>query len=109
MVDGLVRRFRSMVGGSSPVKVTPKQLEGWRRQLAECAEAKGGEVSARIRAAALALSLADNQVPPTLGLKDPVLPLHFVTGESIKAKLRHGLLNGISFGGTYATVVISKI
>ena len=65
--------------------------------------------SGGIRAAALALSLADDHVPPTLGLKDPVLPLHFVTGESIKAKLRHGLLNGISFGGTYATVVISKI
>jgi 3-oxoacyl-[acyl-carrier-protein] synthase II len=64
--------------------------------------------SGGIRAAALALSLADDQVPTTLGLTEPVLPLHFVTGESIKANLRHGLLNGISFGGTYATVVISK-
>ena len=65
--------------------------------------------SGGIRAAALALSLTDNYIPPTLGLKDPLLPLHFVTGGSIKAKLRHGLLNGISFGGTYTTVVISNL
>jgi len=54
MVDGLVRRLRSMVAGNGAAKLTPKQLEEWRRQLAECAEAKGGEVSARTRAAALA-------------------------------------------------------
>ena len=54
MAEGLVQRLRSMVGGSGPAKITPKQLEAWRRQLAECAEAKGGEVSARSRAAALA-------------------------------------------------------
>jgi 3-oxoacyl-[acyl-carrier-protein] synthase II len=65
--------------------------------------------SGGIRAAALALSLSDHRVPPTLGLTEPVLPLHFVAGESIKANLRHGLLNGISFGGTYTTVVISKV
>ncbi|MCX7164347.1 MAG: malonyl-CoA decarboxylase [Betaproteobacteria bacterium] len=43
-----------MVAGNGAAKLTPKQLEEWRRQLAECAEAKGGEVSARTRAAALA-------------------------------------------------------
>lgn len=54
MVEGLVKRLRSMVGGGGPVAVRPKQLDEWRRQLAECAEARGGEVSARTRAAALA-------------------------------------------------------
>ena len=54
MVDGLVQRLRSIVGAGGTAAVRPKQLDEWRRQLAECAEAKGGEVSARTRAAALA-------------------------------------------------------
>ena len=54
MVEGLVKRLRSIVGAGGTPSVRPKQLVEWRRQLAECAEARGGEVSARIRAAALA-------------------------------------------------------
>lgn len=54
MVEGLVQRLRSIVGARTTATARPKQLDEWRRQLAECAEAKGGEVSARIRAAALA-------------------------------------------------------
>jgi malonyl-CoA decarboxylase len=54
MAEGLVRRLRSIVGAGGTARVGPKQLGEWRRQLAECAEARGGEVSARVRAAALA-------------------------------------------------------
>ncbi|MDP2825400.1 MAG: malonyl-CoA decarboxylase [Sulfuritalea sp.] len=54
MVEGLVRRLRSMVGAGGAASIRPKRLDEWRRQLAECAEALGGEVSARTRAAALA-------------------------------------------------------
>ncbi len=54
MVEGLVRRWRSIVGAGNTAGVGPKRLDEWRRQLAECAEARGGEVSARSRAAALA-------------------------------------------------------
>ncbi len=54
MVEGLVQRLRSIVGARSTVTARPKQLDEWRRLLTECAEAKGGEVSARTRAAALA-------------------------------------------------------
>lgn len=56
MADGLVGRLRSLVkvGAGETASVKPKQLDAWRRQLVECAEAKGGEVSARTRAAALA-------------------------------------------------------
>lgn len=54
MVEGLVQRLRSMVGARTTAGSRPKQVEAWRRQLVECAEAKGGEVSARTRAAALA-------------------------------------------------------
>ncbi|TRZ93526.1 MAG: Malonyl-CoA decarboxylase [Rhodocyclaceae bacterium] len=56
MVDGLVQRLRSIVGAGGTANVGPKRLDEWRRQLAECAEARGGEVSARTRAATLALT-----------------------------------------------------
>jgi malonyl-CoA decarboxylase len=54
MVEGLVQRLRSIVGARGTASARPKQVDDWRRQLRECAEAKGGEVSARTRAAALA-------------------------------------------------------
>jgi malonyl-CoA decarboxylase len=56
MAEGLVQRLRSIVGAGGTASVRPKRLDEWRRQLAECAEARGGEVSARTRAAALALT-----------------------------------------------------
>ena len=54
MVEGLVDRLRSIVGARHTAGPRPRQLDDWRRLLAECAEAKGGEVSTRTRAAALA-------------------------------------------------------
>ncbi|MDP1612650.1 MAG: malonyl-CoA decarboxylase [Sulfuritalea sp.] len=62
MVEGLVERLRSIVmrsgipgdGAGATASVRPKRLNEWRRLLTECAEARGGEVSARSRAAALA-------------------------------------------------------
>ena len=56
MAEGLVKRLRSLVkvGAGATANIGPKQLAEWRRQLTDCAEAKGGEVSARTRAAALA-------------------------------------------------------
>ena len=54
MVEGLVERLKAIVGARGTAGNRPKQVEEWRRQLTECAEAKGGEVSARTRAAALA-------------------------------------------------------
>ncbi|MCF8199180.1 MAG: malonyl-CoA decarboxylase [Sulfuritalea sp.] len=65
MVEGLVQRLRSMMGsahervvqnGGKLSVIKPKRLDEWRKQLAECAEARGGEVSARTRAAELALT-----------------------------------------------------
>ncbi len=65
MVEGLVQRLRAMVetahdriapNGGKNSGVKPKRLDEWRKQLAECAEARGGEVSARTRAAKLALT-----------------------------------------------------
>ncbi len=54
MVEGLVQRLRSIVGARGTASAQPRQVDEWRQQLRECAEARGGEVSARTRAAALA-------------------------------------------------------
>ena len=64
--------------------------------------------SGGIRAAALALSVREGKVPPTLGLTDPIGRLKVVTGTSVKADIRCGLLNGISFGGTNASVIFKR-
>ncbi|MDP2825926.1 MAG: malonyl-CoA decarboxylase [Sulfuritalea sp.] len=53
-VDGLVQRLRSIVGAGGTAEIGAKQIDKWRLLLTECAEARGGEVSARTRAAALA-------------------------------------------------------
>ena len=39
MVEGLVQRLRSIVGARGAAGSRPKQVEEWRRQLIECAEA----------------------------------------------------------------------
>ena len=51
MVEGLVQRLRSIVGAGGTAEIEPKQIDKWRLLLTECAEARGGEVSARTRAA----------------------------------------------------------
>ncbi len=64
--------------------------------------------SGGIRAAALALSIRNGMVPPTLGVADPIERLNIVTGTSVKADIRCGLLNGISYGGTNVSVVVKR-
>ena len=58
MVEGFVGKLKSIVDAGRTARNT-KKLGEWRRQLAECAEAKGGEVSARNRAALLAQTYLD--------------------------------------------------
>jgi len=65
--------------------------------------------SGGIRAAALALSMKEGKVPPTLGLTDPIKPLNIVTGRSMKTDIRFGLMNGISYGGTNVSIVTKII
>ncbi len=67
-----------------------------------------GEIfaSGGIRAAALALSLREGIVPPVVGLKDPLCGLPFVIGEARRGPVKRALLCGISFGGTYACLVL---
>jgi len=60
-----------------------------------------------IRACALALSVKKGCLPPTVGLTLPAMPLNFVAGEKRETALKHAVLAGISFGGTYAYLVFS--
>jgi 3-oxoacyl-[acyl-carrier-protein] synthase II len=58
-----------------------------------------------IRACALALSVEEGALPPTVGLGQPLRPLAFVQGEKKVMNINNALLTGISFGGTYACLV----
>ncbi len=61
-----------------------------------------------IRACTLALSMEKGWVPPTVGLERPLASLPFVTGGKKELSIKHAVLAGISFGGTYAYLVFSS-
>ncbi len=61
-----------------------------------------------IGACALALSVEKDCLPPTVGLSTPFAKMNFVMGENKKVNMKHGVLAGISFGGTYAYLVFSS-
>ncbi len=61
-----------------------------------------------MRACALALSIKEKALPPTVGLVNPVLPLNFVANKKQDIDIKNALLSGISFGGTYACLVFAK-
>jgi len=65
--------------------------------------------SGGIRAAAMAMSIREQVIPPTLGLKDPVISLPFVMDKKKKARINCGLVNGFSSGGTFAAIAMRKI
>lgn len=60
-----------------------------------------------IRACALALSVEKGCLPPTTGLSRPLAPMSFVMNEKKEMDLKHAVLAGISFGGTYAYLILS--
>ena len=64
--------------------------------------------SGGIRAAAMALSLRDGVIPPTVGLEQPLQPLKFVTARKAAVSLTSGLVNGFSSGGTYASLLMRR-
>ncbi len=55
-------------------------------------------------------ALQENAVPPTINLdnQDPLCPLDFVAHEARTRKLRHVMSNSFGFGGTNATLIISR-
>jgi len=63
--------------------------------------------SGGIRACALALSVEKGWLPPTVGLSNPLAPMNFVMGQKKDIDVKHAVLAGISFGGTYVYLVFS--
>ncbi len=93
--NGILNLFRTKAEG--PVVTSIKSATGE-------SFSSGG-----IQAAALALSIKEGKVPPTLGLSDPILPLCFATGRAGEINIRHGLINAVSHGGTNLSIVMGQI
>ena len=64
--------------------------------------------SGGIRAAAMALSIKEGIIPPTLGLEAPLAPLNFVMANKREQSLECGLVNGLSSGGTFASLLMRR-
>jgi len=60
-----------------------------------------------MRACALALSIKEKFLPPTVGLINPLLPLDYVMNKKQNMDIKNALLSGISFGGTYAFLIFA--
>lgn len=98
-LDGLEAAAYQQVFGAAGARPLITSLKGATGEIF----ASGG-----IRAAALALSLREGIVPPTAGLSAPLCSLPFVIGKEVRSPLQLGLLSGISFGGTYACLVMKR-
>jgi len=59
---------------------------------------------------ACALAIAHGVVPPTINLddQDPACPLDYVPHQARERTLRHALSNSFGFGGTNASVLVSR-
>ena len=64
-----------------------------------------------MQTAAACLSIKYQQVPPTINqeVPDPNCDLDYVSNLSRTARLRHVVINGHSFGGSVAALVIGKV
>jgi 3-oxoacyl-[acyl-carrier-protein] synthase II len=65
--------------------------------------------SGGIRAAAMAMSIKEKAIPPTLGLKNPIKSLQFVLNKKKETQINCGLINGLSSGGTFAVIAMRRI
>ncbi len=103
-------------GGLRPDQLEAEALAGvfadsGRRPLVGSLKGALGEgfSSGGIRAAAMAISLRNQALPPTLGLFQPLAPLNFIVRAESRVSIRYGLVNGMSSGGTFAAVVMKRI
>ena len=65
--------------------------------------------SGGIRAAAMAISIKEKVIPPTLGLKSPIKPLRFVLNKKKDAQINFGMVNGFSSGGTFVSIILRAL
>ena len=63
--------------------------------------------SGGIRAAAMALSIHEGIVPPTLGLAFPISELDIVKASGREMTVNHGLVNACASGGTFVSLLFS--
>jgi 3-oxoacyl-(acyl-carrier-protein) synthase len=68
-----------------------------------------GLSSGGMRAAAMALALGQQRCAPVVGLHAPLGDLDFVRSQERGTVLHHGLMNGISSGGTFVAVIFKKM
>jgi 3-oxoacyl-(acyl-carrier-protein) synthase len=64
--------------------------------------------SGGIRSAAMALSLREGIVPPTLGLSSPITDLDVVKTNPRGMTVSHGTVNACASGGTFTTLLFGK-
>ncbi len=65
--------------------------------------------SGGIRTAAMAISIREQTIPPTLWLKNPIKPLPFIFNKKIETGINYGMVNGFSSGGTFASLILKRI
>jgi 3-oxoacyl-[acyl-carrier-protein] synthase II len=63
-----------------------------------------------VESAVCALAISEGRIPPTINLTDPdpQCTLDYVPNEARERRVRHALNNSFGFGGTNATLVISR-
>jgi 3-oxoacyl-[acyl-carrier-protein] synthase II len=64
--------------------------------------------SGGIRTAAMALSLRNGVIPPTLGLHHPLQPLNFIQDTRVDTAVQFGLINGFACGGTFISLILQS-
>ena len=91
------RALEGVFGGEAPPAIF--SLKG---ALGECFSSGG------LRAAAQAMALSRGEIPPTAGLRDAITRLPVVQDAPRRRPLTWGLLNGISFGGSFVSLVLKR-
>lgn len=63
-----------------------------------------------VEAGISALAIAEGTIPPTINLddQDPEAPLDFVAKQARERAVQHAMSNSFGFGGTNATLILSK-
>ncbi len=64
--------------------------------------------SAGLRLPAILLSMRDNKIPPTLGLKNPEFALDHIMDQPRTREIHYALLNGFSFGGSNVCLLLKR-
>jgi 3-oxoacyl-[acyl-carrier-protein] synthase II len=64
-----------------------------------------------VESAICTLAIAEGRVPPTINLvdQDPECRLDYVANEARERRVRHAMNNSFGFGGTNATLVLSRL